>query len=148
MPTDAKREYNREYYRLNKNKWAGRTPEKQAEYNANRRRRYATSSTYREKAIAQASNARIKNPERRKLTMYGLESDQLEHLTNGGCAICGADFDQPSVRRHIDHDHRTGQTRGVLCQACNLGLGHFQDDPIALINAAHYLMKAARRGEI
>lgn len=39
---------------------------------------------------------------------------------HGGCAICGA---PPKTRRlHVDHDHRTGQVRGLLCMRCNRAL--------------------------
>lgn len=40
---------------------------------------------------------------------------------------------------HIDHDHRTGKVRGILCQACNLGLGKFRDDPALIKSAIRYL---------
>ncbi len=53
---------------------------------------------------------------------------------NGKCAICGADG--PT---HLDHDHQTGEYRGVLCLGCNVGLGHFRDDPKRLGEAIRYL---------
>lgn len=57
----------------------------------------------------------------------------------GGCAICGR---KPSVGRQldIDHDHRTGAVRGLVCNSCNQGLGQFREDPIRLGYAASYLL--------
>jgi Recombination endonuclease VII len=67
----------------------------------------------------------------------------------GVCAICGAT--EPGGRGanfHIDHDHSCcpgyrscGKcVRGLLCNACNNGLGRFKDDPDRLIAAAAYLI--------
>lgn len=55
------------------------------------------------------------------------------------CEICG------SVERlRWDHDHQTGSFRGWLCNPCNRGLGHFRDNPDALLAAAEYLRKSCR----
>lgn len=50
------------------------------------------------------------------------------------CVICGAE--ETLV---VDHCHETGQIRGMLCNHCNRGLGHFRDDPLLLEFAAEYL---------
>ncbi len=56
-----------------------------------------------------------------------------------GCFICG-DVLAESKGVHVDHDHRTNEIRGLLCQGCNKGLGMFRDDPMLLIRAANYLV--------
>lgn len=61
----------------------------------------------------------------------------------GVCAICE---DAPPERGylHIDHCHESTKVRGLLCPACNKGLGLFRDNPDALVRAARYLASATR----
>jgi hypothetical protein len=42
---------------------------------------------------------------------------------------------------HVDHDHKTGKVREVLCFTCNVMLGQAQDDPALLVRAVAYLQK-------
>ena len=58
------------------------------------------------------------------------------------CVICGNK--EPLV---VDHDHKTGRVRGMLCNHCNRGLGHFRDDPELLEFAAQYLREMSASGE-
>ncbi len=72
----------------------------------------------------------------------------------GGCAICfsasGGPMGKgrPTSRLAVDHDHRTGAIRGLLCGSCNLGLGSLGDDPSRLRRAAEYLESARNLGLI
>jgi hypothetical protein len=57
----------------------------------------------------------------------------------GRCAICGTDT-PGTVQRFfaMDHDHETGEMRGLLCYRCNIGIGNLADDPDRLEAAARY----------
>ncbi len=77
-------------------------------------------------------------------TKYGMTPEDYDRMVaaqGGRCAICGeeppGDIHQRSL--HIDHDHLTGQVRGLLCSACNTGLGKFRDSPRMLLAAIGYL---------
>lgn len=52
------------------------------------------------------------------------------------------DEDKPegTTKPVIDHDHRDGHIRGLLCSACNVAIGLFEDD-IRIIRAAFYYLK-------
>jgi hypothetical protein len=68
---------------------------------------------------------------------YGIgQAGFVELLAEQGgvCAICRAPDPQ-----HVDHDHRTGWVRGILCFNCNGGLGQFRDNPEYLASAITYL---------
>ena len=59
--------------------------------------------------------------------------------TQGGrCAICGVE-PKAGVNLDVDHDHRSGAVRGLLCRNCNHGLGKFFDDPLVMASALLYL---------
>lgn len=70
---------------------------------------------------------------------YGVSEKDYEQMLlshNNLCAICN----KPSPRTlHIDHDHKTGQVRGLLCSTCNTGIGLFKDDISVLNSAIAYL---------
>lgn len=79
--------------------------------------------------------ARLK---RYNLTREGF--DDLHQRANGACQICGTE----TARLAIDHDHRTGEVRGLLCTSCNTGIGLLGDDVGRLHKAIEYLASANR----
>jgi hypothetical protein len=48
----------------------------------------------------------------------------------------------------VDHDHRTGEVRGLLCSTCNRLIGFFRDDPVTLFRLALYLINPPARGVV
>jgi hypothetical protein len=65
-----------------------------------------------------------------------ISDEQLQSLkdTTKECVICGSE-----EKLVVDHDHATGKIRGMLCNHCNRGLGHFKDSPMLLECASQYL---------
>lgn len=58
----------------------------------------------------------------------------------GKCAGCGARAAHSKARNLcVDHDHKTGRVRGLLCTNCNRAVGHMQNDPEIARKLAHYL---------
>lgn len=79
--------------------------------------------------------------EKRVQDTYGLapgEYELLYQLQGGRCAICqratGA-----TRRLSVDHDHKTGRVRGLLCRPCNTMLGHARDVIDFFVRAIQYL---------
>jgi hypothetical protein len=90
------------------------------------------------------NSARVANNTlKRKFGITLEEYDRRLEEQNFGCAICG----QPetstykgTVRRlAVDHDHETGEIRGLLCGSCNSGIGLLKEDPEILLAAVDYL---------
>ena len=76
----------------------------------------------------------------RKSRMTAAHRAALKMSQSGLCAICGK---TPAVKKrdtlYVDHCHRTGEVRAMLCAACNTGLGMFGDSPDTIYKAWLYL---------
>lgn len=71
---------------------------------------------------------------------YGITLDEYEKLSqfqNNCCFICN----NQEETLHVDHNHTTGEIRGLLCQRCNLVLGQIEDNCKILKRAIEYLEK-------
>lgn len=73
---------------------------------------------------------------------YGLSPEDYDKLfikQNGSCKICEKHQDSFKKKLCVDHDHKSGRVRGLLCDKCNLAIGHFNDDLNLILKAASYL---------
>jgi len=115
-------------------------PAKRREYNRSYRTRHL------ERTKAWNRQWRAENPSvvrRNNLRRIGFTPeifDEAVRLQGGKCGICRINLALlPPKNVHADHDHATKKPRGVLCNFCNAGLGHFADDLWRLKNALKYL---------
>jgi hypothetical protein len=120
----AQRARQREYIR----QYRGDNPERRREY----------SRQYR------AAHPEVARDKRRRflLRLYGItpaDYDQLLAAQNGGCAICG-EAPAAGKRLVVDHDHKTGRVRGLLCDKHNRALGALNDDPALVLAALYHLL--------
>lgn len=80
---------------------------------------------------------------------YGIDYIQHDYVLkqqDSKCAICNIKFNNQikSLKPHVDHDHKTGAFRGLLCNRCNIELGHyekFKNNPKKVTKIEKYLMK-------
>lgn len=119
-----------------------------AESATKRASRKAWEQRNKDKIAAKNKRYREKNPEARRrssrkqtLKQYGLtpaEYDAMLELQDGVCAICRNEC-STGQSLAVDHCHETGRVRGLLCKACNRGIGLLGDDPERVVAAAVYL---------
>jgi hypothetical protein len=113
--------------------------ERVREYQASHPEQVAT----RRAAWQKSDKGRSASRRRYLMTTYGLTIEQYDAMFSeqgNRCAICRSDY--PGKTWSVDHDHTTGEVRGILCWHCNVGLGHFRDDVPNLMAAADYLLRS------
>lgn len=70
--------------------------------------------------------------------VYGLTREQYDTLYTGTCPICLRDFTD-TVRPVIDHNHKTGSVRGIICLYCNHRIIGRHHDAALMYRVANYL---------
>jgi hypothetical protein len=90
------------------------------------------------------SNSKKESRERHLKRKYGVSLADYNSMLDGqnnGCAICDKPAsDEKHGVLHVDHCHKTGKVRGLLCNNCNQVLGRAHDNPETLCRAATYLV--------
>ena len=93
-------------------------------------------------------SARKKQRIRKLKQMYNMtvtEYDQMFKNQNGVCAICGKSESVINIyglpRLSIDHNHKTGKVRGLLCNNCNAVLGFSRESVLILQSTINYLRR-------
>lgn len=122
------RENNPESYRAKEKRWRERNPEKVKAKSVKWREQN------RDKHLAAVRSWQLRN-------RYGItpeEYDRVLALQSGVCAICKQERTR-KFRLCVDHDHKTGAARGLLCNHCNRALGLLKDSVSVLTEAIAYL---------
>lgn len=117
-------EYHREYYAKNKERISKRISE-----------RYKTDDEYKKQSKDRAWKHTVQK-------RYGIDVDQYDAMfikQEGKCAICFTHQSDLKIRLAVDHNHSTGEVRGLLCDNCNRGIGHLKESQDVLSNAISYL---------
>lgn len=98
-----------------------------------------------EKARLNCRNQYHKNKNKHKnysLKKYNIDLNDYNEILknqNNCCAICKNPQSDFIKSLAVDHDHKTGRIRALLCEKCNVGLGSFRDNPELLRKAADYI---------
>lgn len=140
MTPEEKRQYNRKWYHDNKE--------------VNKEKWYKARQTRRKKAVASSLAWNRKNPDKIKAAKvkreFGITFEQYESMRveqNNKCAICKLPESRILSKSGkisdlaVDHCHKTGKVRGLLCGDCNTALGLLKDNLITINNAIAYLTR-------
>jgi hypothetical protein len=135
--------YNAKWYAANKEKSAASW---KAWRTANPERHASRAREWRRSNPEAWRMSQLKSvPQAKRKRSYAMEEGQLERMLveqNNACKICQVIFRSKPGKGfypHVDHDHSTGEVRGLLCNWCNAGLGHFGDDVAKMESAIKYL---------
>jgi len=138
------------------------TTKDDAEFYPDRRKKTGLASRCKTCGGIYAAQWRAKNPhkskerywqnrdaerERHLVRKYGITfTDYRKMLSDQSekCAVCGKP--EPKHRFFdVDHCHKTGVVRGLLCTSCNRMIGHSGDNPRVLVSAANYLQSSRKQ---
>jgi hypothetical protein len=106
---------------------------------ANPQRVKAWAEKNRDKRLKKLREIHLRN----KFGLTPDEYDRMLEAQGGVCALCESS-PTPGISLHVDHDHGTGEIRGLLCVRCNNALGLFREDADLLKRAARYVTADAR----
>jgi len=107
----------------------------------------------REERLLKGYLPRCKNPGNNKFDRhirkkYGITENQYSEIFNlqkGVCYLCGSPethkYKGTLCKLSVDHNHKTGKVRGLLCNNCNIGLGKFKDNLKVIQKAFTYVLQ-------
>jgi hypothetical protein len=129
---------NKEYYLKNKEE---RRKIAKEYYHSHKEQRHAYNKEWRKrnpsyKQRNPEKDVMVKRWRKSNLKKFGLDIEKYNAILEQQdykCAICGIEINKLKRNLAIDHDHKTGKVRGLLCFRCNVTLGRFDDD-IELFN--------------
>lgn len=120
--------------------WQKRNPDKvrEGERTHYAKNRLQIRKERKEKRLRNIEAAR-KKERHQNLKKYGITQicfEEMQNSQSSKCLLC-----QKVSKLYVDHSHKSGKVRGLLCNRCNLALGLFRDDFSTLLRAADYVRK-------
>jgi hypothetical protein len=131
-------EYDNQYYQKNKE----RILENQRRYIARNKEAVLERSRKGWRTWRQNNPDKVRN--KKLMEDFGITLEEYNAMfedQGGCCAICGTHQDELPKNLSVDHDHETGEVRGLLCGHCNLTIGHARESPEILASAIEYLRR-------
>jgi hypothetical protein len=137
--------YNKEYYAENREAILARNARYNNSAKGKAKKAAYNKAYYVTNADARRTEAKAyyrRNYHKILKRIYGLTKEQYEALLlkqDGKCAIC---LGPPTKGKRlcVDHDHKTGLVRGLLCHDCNIAIGKFKESEEIVQRASLYLM--------
>ena len=159
MKASKVKEYNSKYYDANKEKIKAQTKKyredhPEIEKNRDRKDYYSQHNKECKNEVNERHRRYRKNNPlifkkidlRRHHNITVEQYDEQLNKQDGKCAICHRPQEDFKKRFCVDHDHLTNKIRGILCDNCNLILGHANDDINILSEAIQYIEKYKTNG--
>lgn len=138
MTKEEKKAYDAAYSDANSEKIKARR--RRAYQMADPKKRTARNAAY---YVANAEKIKARQMANWRMNEYGLSPEAFQLMLRrqkNACVICEDTF---SAEPHVDHCHKSGKVRGLLCGRCNRALGGFRDSPKILERAREYLRRGA-----
>jgi endogenous inhibitor of DNA gyrase (YacG/DUF329 family) len=113
---------------------------------------YRNHDDNKERSRERMKQARFSSPDSFKghklKSTYGISVEEFSALLDSQghkCLICGRQIsgkvNSKDLKAFVDHDHKTGAVRGLLCVYCNSLIGYCREDKSLLLAAIGYLKK-------
>lgn len=132
------REENKARLAQHRKNWLEKHPDYLKEYHArNKARADELKEIY--KSTGQTKNW-VKARKAKRVGITAQRFDEMMRNQGGVCAICHS-TNKNGNALSIDHNHKTGKVRSLLCSNCNFGIGYFYEDISKMENALRYLKK-------
>ncbi len=142
------REHTKKWAKLNpgvRNRWARANPEKARAADKRKREKHKGKIREMQKKHYQLTKEQIRDYNlRRAYKISAVEYDLMLTAQNSLCLICGK-TNRNGRRLSVDHNHETGEIRGLICNGCNRMLGYANDSISVLGKAIEYLKKAGHK---
>lgn len=153
MPFDKKaymKEYHKSYREKNKDridelrkKWTKENPDRVKKSS----KRWADANKEKISSYNKLKYDPDKQRVRKYKRLYGITIDEYNAMfekQEGRCAICQSTDTAKGEFLCVDHDHKTGKVRGLLCHDCNTGIGKFKDSVHLLKVTINYLEESLK----